>query len=47
METNLLIHTRHETTYFDVKGSKLQTAKVDLLLFAGKSNAKLNLLVIS
>ena len=42
-ENNLLTHTKHETTHFDVLGDKLQTVKVSFLPFAGKINVKLNL----
>ena len=43
MEKNLLTHTKHETTHFDVLSDKRQTAKVAFLPFAGKANVKLNL----
>ena len=43
MENNLLTHTKHETTHFDVLSDKRQTAKVAFLPFAGKTNVKLNL----
>ena len=43
MENNLLTHTKHETTHFDVLSIKRQTVKVSFLPFAGKINVKLNL----
>ena len=43
MENNLLTHTKHETTHFEVLSDKRQTAKVTFLPFAGKANVKLNL----
>ena len=43
MENNLLTHTKHETTHFDVLSDKRQTVKVFFLPFAGKINVKLNL----
>ena len=43
MENNLLTHTKHETTHFDVLSDKLQTVKVSFLPFAVKINVKLNL----
>ena len=43
MENDLLTHTEHETTHFDVLSDKRQTIKVSFLPFAGKINAKLNL----
>ena len=41
MENNLLTHTKHETTHFDVVSDKSQT--VSFLPFPGKINVKLNL----
>ena len=41
MENNLLTHTKHETTHFDVLSDKRQTVKVSFLPFAGKINVKL------
>ena len=46
MENNLLTHTKHETTHFDVLSDKRQTAKVAFLPFAGKTNVKLNLSIV-
>ena len=43
MENNLLTHTKHETTHFDVLSDKRQTVKVSFLPFARKINVKLNL----
>lgn len=43
MENNLLTHTKHETTHFNVLSDKRQTVKVSFLPFAGKINVKLNL----
>ena len=43
MENNLLTHTKHETTHFDVLSDKRQTVKVSFLPFAGKINVNLNL----
>ena len=43
MENNLLTHTKHQTTHFDVLSDKRQTVKVSFLPFAGKLNVKLNL----
>ena len=43
MENNLLTHTKHENTHFDVLSDKRQTVKVSFLPFAGKINVKLNL----
>ena len=46
MENNLLTHTKHETTHFDVLSDKRQTVKVYFLPFAGKINVKLNLSIV-
>ena len=46
MENNILTHTKHETTHFDVLSDKRQTVKVSFLPFAGKINAKLNLSIV-
>ena len=43
MENNLLTHTKHETTHFDVLSDKRKTVKFSFLPFAGKINVKLNL----
>ena len=43
MENNLLTHTKHENTHFDVLSDKRQTVKVSFLPFEGKINVKLNL----
>ena len=40
MENNLLTHTKHETTQFNVLSDKGQTIKVSFLPFAGKINCK-------
>ena len=47
MENNLLTHTKHETTHFDVLSNNRQTVKVSFLPFAGKINVKLNLSINS
>ena len=44
---NLLPHTKHETTHFDVLSDRRQTVKVSFLPFAGKINVKLNLSKVS
>ena len=46
MENNLLTHTKHETTHFDVLSDKRQTVKVSFVPFAGKINVKLNLSIM-